>query len=98
MRYWKGKFIRANSFPSLRLACIKWAIEMALENPSMSVLGVDLSPIQPSEVPSNCSFRVQNIENGWDSDEKFDLIHARAMFIAFEDWLQFFKNCYRYHS
>jgi hypothetical protein len=62
----------------------------------MSVQGVDLSPIQPSEVPSNCSFHVQNIVDGWDSDEKFDLIHARAMIIAFADWLQFFKDCYRY--
>ena len=70
---------------------------MALENRNMSVQGVDLSPIQPSDVPSNCSFRVQDIEKGWDSDERFDLIHARAMIIAFADWLQFFKNCYRYH-
>jgi hypothetical protein len=64
----------------------------------MTVQGIDLSPIQPSDVPSNCSFRVQNIESGWDSDEKFDLIHARAMIIAFADWLQFFKDCYRYYS
>jgi hypothetical protein len=69
---------------------------MALENPSMSVQGVDLSPIQPFEVPSNCSFRIQNIENEWDSDEKIDLIHARAMIIAIAGWLNFFKNCYRY--
>jgi hypothetical protein len=37
---------------------------MAQENPSIGVQGVDLSPIQPSEVPGNCSFHVQNIENG----------------------------------
>src|ERR1700748_2549719 len=63
----------------------------------MRVLGADLSPIQPSEIPSNCSFRVQNVETEWDSDETFDLIHARAMFIAFADWPQFFKNCYKYY-
>ena len=63
----------------------------------MNVLGVDLSPIQPSGFPSNCSFRVQNVETEWDSDERFDLIHARAMIVAFTDWPQFFKNCYKYY-
>ena len=70
---------------------------MAQENPKMSVLGVDLSPIQPSDLPSNCSFRVLNVEDVWDSDERFDLIHARAMIIAFTDWLKFFQSCYKYY-
>jgi hypothetical protein len=63
----------------------------------MSVLGVDLSPIQPSERPSNCSFRILNVETGWDSEEKFDLIHTRAMITAFTDWPRFFQNCYKYY-
>jgi SAM-dependent methyltransferase len=31
-----------------------WAIELAEEHPSATVIGVDLSPIQPAWVPPNC--------------------------------------------
>jgi SAM-dependent methyltransferase len=31
-----------------------WAIEFAEEHPSATVIGVDLSPIQPAWVPPNC--------------------------------------------
>jgi hypothetical protein len=62
----------------------------------MTVLGVDLSPIQPKDVPANCSFRVQNVETEWNTDEQFDLIHCRAMILAFGDWLEYMKIAYKY--
>jgi tRNA G46 methylase TrmB len=42
-----------------------WAIDMADSYPSATVLGVDLAPVQPSWVPSNCQFEVDDVENDW---------------------------------
>jgi Methyltransferase domain len=57
----------------------KWAIEFADEHPSCEVIGVDLSPIQPTAVPNNCSFLVDNIEEPWVYAEPFDYIHGRML-------------------
>jgi SAM-dependent methyltransferase len=58
-----------------------WAIDFADEYPSALVIGTDLSPIQPSSVPPNCRFYVDDIESEWTygAEEKFDFIHARAL-------------------
>ena len=56
-----------------------WAIEFADEFPSAVVIGTDLSPIQPSAVPPNCRFYVDDIESEWTFDDQFDFIHGRGM-------------------
>jgi SAM-dependent methyltransferase len=72
----------------------QWAIEFADDHPSTTVLGIDISPIQPSYVPVNCSFRIDNIESDWVPEEKFDLIHSRAMVGAIKSWPQFFSKAF----
>ncbi|KAL8376637.1 hypothetical protein RB595_007647 [Gaeumannomyces hyphopodioides] len=53
-----------------------WAIDFADEHPSAEVIGTDLSPIQPSWVPPNCKFKLDNAENEWTyADNSFDYIH-----------------------
>src|SRR5580692_8644625 len=42
-----------------------WAIEFAAQYPSASVIGTDLSPIQPAFVPPNCRFEVDDAEDPW---------------------------------
>jgi len=71
-----------------------WAIEFADEFPSAAVLGIDLSPIQPEYVPINCSFRVDNAEHEWPSNEVYDLIHTRAMLAAIADWPKLFGQAF----
>jgi trans-aconitate methyltransferase len=71
-------------------------MEFAEEHPSANVLGVDLSPIQPAVVPPNCSFRVDNAEAEWIADEKYDLIHSRAMIAGFKDWSKFIVQAFEY--
>ena len=39
-----------------------WAIDVADEFPSALVIGTDLSPIQPTTVPPNCRFYVDDFE------------------------------------
>jgi SAM-dependent methyltransferase len=58
-----------------------WAIEFADQYPSASVIGTDLSPIQPTFVPSNLQFEVDDFELPWTyQKESFDFIHARALY------------------
>ena len=60
-----------------------WAIEFAQEHPEASVIGTDLSPIQPVYVPPNCQFLIDDCEDEWDFSQKFDLIHGRALLSCF---------------
>ncbi|KAL2811710.1 S-adenosyl-L-methionine-dependent methyltransferase [Aspergillus granulosus] len=72
-----------------------WAIDMADEYPSARVTGVDLSPIQPSFVPPNCIFEVDDITLPWTYPaNQFDFIHIRELFGCIPDWDEFFRQCW----
>lgn len=73
-----------------------WAINFADEHPESQVLGLDLSPIQPQFVPPNCAFEVDDIEEDWAYEQKFDLIFMRMMTGSLSDWPRCFKQCYEY--
>jgi Methyltransferase domain len=60
----------------------KWAIEFADKHPAVQVIGTDLSPIQPTTVPPNCCFIVDNIEDEWVFRESFDYIHGRMLLLG----------------
>ncbi|KAI2603667.1 S-adenosyl-L-methionine-dependent methyltransferase [Hypoxylon sp. NC1633] len=67
------------------------------EYPSAEVIGIDLSPIQPATVPSNCRFVVDDINEQWQyPDDKFDLIHICAMAGSVPDWVVFHKIALRH--
>ncbi|KAF2703819.1 S-adenosyl-L-methionine-dependent methyltransferase [Pleomassaria siparia CBS 279.74] len=65
-----------------------WAIDYADENPEASILGTDLSPIQPTWVPPNAKFYIDDAESDWvyQPDEHFDYIHVRGMSGSIGDW------------
>ncbi|KAM5353156.1 hypothetical protein ACJZ2D_016955 [Fusarium nematophilum] len=44
-----------------------WAIQLGDEHPSATVVGNDLSPIQPDWVPPNVKFVVDDVEMDWES-------------------------------
>ncbi|KAF4811473.1 Secondary metabolism regulator LAE1 [Colletotrichum siamense] len=71
-----------------------WAINFADEHPESEVLGNDLSPIQPSDVPPNVRFEVDDIEDEWTYSRPFDYIHSRVMTSSVADWPQYLKKCY----
>ena len=64
--------------------------------PSAEVIGNDISPIQPSWVPPNCKFVVDDLEAEWvyPSNAKFDYIHGRGLAGSIGDWKKFYKQCY----
>ncbi|KIW19010.1 hypothetical protein PV08_03300 [Exophiala spinifera] len=70
-----------------------WAIDMADEYPQATIIGTDLSPIQPGWVPPNCRFYVDDAESDW-TYSPFDLIHARSLTGSIADWPRFYRQCF----
>lgn len=71
-----------------------WAVDFADEHPECEVVGIDLSPGQPSLVPPNLKFIIDDAEDAWLYPEKFDFIHARLMSGCFSDWPEFIRQAY----
>ena len=74
-----------------------WAIDFADEFPNTTVLGTDLSPIQPALVPPNCRFEVDDCTDEWVYPENyFDYVHIRTLFGCIEDWDSQYAKAYKY--
>jgi len=72
-----------------------WAIDVADRFPSASVIGTDLSAIQPQWVPPNCSFEIDDATLEWAyTKESFDFVHSREMFGSVSDWDKFYEQAY----
>ncbi|RMJ22774.1 Methyltransferase [Aspergillus sp. HF37] len=56
-----------------------WAVDVADEYPGATVIGTDLSPIQPGWVPPNCFFEVDDFESDWGFSRPFNFIHGRTL-------------------
>ncbi|RKK93761.1 hypothetical protein BFJ68_g15433 [Fusarium oxysporum] len=64
------------------------------EHPEAEVLGVDLSPIQPSMVPLNCRFEIDDLEDAWTFKHQFDFIFIRSMIASFKSWPDIFSKAF----
>ncbi|KAI4227821.1 MAG: hypothetical protein L6R36_002115 [Xanthoria steineri] len=73
-----------------------WAIEYGDDHPDTEILGTDLSPIQPSWVPPNVKFEVDDSEEPWTFREKFDVIHARYLATAIADWPKLVSQAFQF--
>ncbi|KAF2253092.1 S-adenosyl-L-methionine-dependent methyltransferase [Trematosphaeria pertusa] len=75
-----------------------WAIDMAADQyPSATVIGTDLSPIQPEWVPPNCMFEIDDVTLDWTfPPDHFDFIHIRELFGCVPDWDFFFEEAYNH--
>lgn len=73
-----------------------WAIEFADQFPNTTVIGTDLSPIQPQWVPPNLQFYVEDCEANWtfSESEHFDFIHGRALCGGIADWPRFYSQAF----
>lgn len=71
-----------------------WAVEFADQYPEASVTGTDLSPIQPSLVPPNCKFIVDDFEDDWVFQQKFDFIHGRMLVGGMKSPKSLFQEAY----
>jgi metalloendopeptidase OMA1, mitochondrial len=76
----------------------QWAIEMGDEFPDAEIQGIDLSPIQPSSVPANVHFFVDDAsEPDWVVPPAyFDYIHTRVLLGCFENFKDIIKRSFHY--
>ncbi|KAK3400623.1 S-adenosyl-L-methionine-dependent methyltransferase [Sordaria brevicollis] len=73
-----------------------WAIDFADENPNCNVIGTDISPIQPSWVPPNLSFNIDDATKEWTyQPDFFDYIHIRWLCGTIKDWPALYKEAYK---
>lgn len=73
-----------------------WAINFGEAHPECRVIGCDLSPIQPTLVPPNVEFLVDDITSEWVYSHKFDYIHSRAITVGIRDWHKLVDECWRW--
>ncbi|KAK2786934.1 hypothetical protein FQN53_005880 [Emmonsiellopsis sp. PD_33] len=72
-----------------------WAIDMGDLFPSATVIGNDLSPIQPGFVPPNVKFEVDDIEEDFAHPQPFDYIHSRYLAGAIKDWPRLIRQTFQ---
>ncbi|KAK3689208.1 S-adenosyl-L-methionine-dependent methyltransferase [Podospora appendiculata] len=71
-----------------------WAIDVGDQFPNAAVIGNDLSPIQPTWIPPNVKFEVDDIESEWSHNKGFDFIFGRYLVAAIKDWPGLVKMVY----
>lgn len=65
--------------------------------PNADIVGTDLSPIQPTWIPPNVRFEVDDAQDEWTfEDGEFDFIHARTLAGSVRDWPMFVRKCYKH--
>ena len=63
--------------------------------PSAQVLGNDISPVQPTDVPPNVNFELDDVERDWLYLSKFDFIHGRCLTGSIKDWPRLVGQAYQ---
>lgn len=72
-----------------------WAIDMADSYPAASIIGTDISPIQPTWVPPNCNFYIEDAQLDWTFEHaSFDFVHIRALYGSINDWGRLYGQVY----
>ncbi|KEZ44971.1 hypothetical protein SAPIO_CDS2352 [Scedosporium apiospermum] len=72
-----------------------WAIDFADRFPDCEVIGTDVSPIQPTWVPPNLKFEIEDCTQEWTFPKgTFDFVHIRYLLGSIPDWTGFFKQAY----
>ncbi|EFX06072.1 hypothetical protein CMQ_4141 [Grosmannia clavigera kw1407] len=73
-----------------------WAIDFADQHPEATVIGTDLSPIQPKWVPPNVHFEIDDMTQQWTFEEdSIDFVHGRWLTGCVPDYAALFKEAYR---
>ncbi|XPS73865.1 hypothetical protein M3J07_005988 [Ascochyta lentis] len=74
-----------------------WCMDMADEHPGAEIIGVDLSPIQPSFTPPNCKFEIDDVTSPWTYPENhFDLINIRSLYGSIASWPALYTQAFHH--
>jgi len=73
-----------------------WAVDFGEQFPDCKVVGTEISPMQPSWVPPNVHWEIDNAEDEWTwPDNHFDYIHVRTLVGSIKDWDRFYRQAFR---
>ncbi|KAL5324634.1 hypothetical protein ACEPPN_009181 [Leptodophora sp. 'Broadleaf-Isolate-01'] len=71
-------------------------IDFAGQFPSAEVIGTDILPSQPSFVPPNLKFELDDAQLEWTYQQNsFDYIHLRCLLGAIQDWAHLYREIYK---
>ncbi|KAH7121873.1 S-adenosyl-L-methionine-dependent methyltransferase [Dactylonectria estremocensis] len=74
-----------------------WAMDIADQHPSASVIGVDKIAVQPNMIPNNLTFELDDIEDDWLwGESSFDFIHGRELIMAIQDWPRLIRQAHEH--
>ena len=74
-----------------------WAIDFVDQFPNAHVIGTDISTIQPSWVPPNCEFALDDAQLPWTwPADHFDYIHIRDLYGSIGDWSDLYSKAFRH--
>lgn len=74
-----------------------WAIDFGDQFPNAEVIGTDISPIQPTWVPPNVKFSIDDCLLEWTWPENyFNFVHIRAMYGSIPDYGALYKKAFRH--
>lgn len=72
-----------------------WALDFADAYPNCEVIGTDLSPIQPTWVPPNVRFEIDDATEPWTwTENSLDFVHIRYIVGAISNWTALFHNAF----
>ncbi|KAJ9130034.1 hypothetical protein NKR23_g12374 [Pleurostoma richardsiae] len=72
-----------------------WAIDYAKAHPEAEVVGADHRPIQPQEIPRNCRFEIDDLEQLWTWRPTFTFLFSRRTIDSFKDMQKLCSQAYR---
>lgn len=75
-----------------------WAMEMADQYPESTIIGTDLSPVQPTWVPDNVRFEIDDFESkSWFWRENyFDYIHSRFLVSSVSSYPALIRKAFKH--
>lgn len=71
-----------------------WVIQMGDLYSAADITGTDLSPIQPTWVPPNVNFLIDDAELDWVESNTYDYIHCRCLSASIKNWPQLIRQIY----
>ena len=73
-----------------------WACAAAERFPTAEVIATDISCSQPTGVPPNVFFEIDDAREEWTYAEPFDFIHIRGLSGAFADWTAIYAEAHKH--
>ncbi|KAI4240986.1 MAG: hypothetical protein LQ352_007525 [Teloschistes flavicans] len=73
-----------------------WAVAVAERFPEAEITATDITCFQPTDVPPNVFFEIDDAQEEWTYTEPFDFIHIRGLAGAFSDWSAVYAQAYQH--